>query len=85
MPVTRCFFCRRKVGKRKRGKLAYEDIYARDPSWGYIACIDCFEALEESIRKVRLRQIDESKKKMDARAEDDLWEGSESNPKNQER
>jgi len=142
MPVTRCFFCRRKIGKRKRGKLAYEDIYARDPSLGYLVCIDCFEALETSIRKVRLRQIDESNEKLearagvgmslyaidvraryenryqgtqehlekigcekcnnrgyaiidgviipcecrgDARAEDELWEGSESNPKNQER
>lgn len=89
MPMTQCFFCRRKVGKRKRGKLAYEDIYARDPSWGYIVCIDCFEALETSIRKVRLRQIDESNKKLEtiarARYEEKLWEGSESNPKNQER
>ena len=53
--MSRCFFCRRKVGKRVRGKLAYEDIYARDPSFGYLVCIACFEALEESIRKVRLR------------------------------
>ncbi|MBA7661643.1 hypothetical protein ES703_69663 [subsurface metagenome] len=67
MPMSRCFFCRRKIGKRKRGKLAYEDIYARDPSLGYLVCIDCFEALEESIRKVRLRQIDESKKRIEAR------------------
>lgn len=55
MPVSRCFFCRRKIGKRKSGKLAYEDIYARDPEHGYLVCIDCFEALETSIRKARLR------------------------------
>ena len=57
MPVTRCFFCRRKVGKRARDTLAYEDIYARDPRLGYVACIDCFDALEDSIRKVRLRKM----------------------------
>lgn len=59
MPMTRCFFCRRKIGKRKRGKLAYEDIYARDPKHGYIVCIDCFEALETSIHQIRVRIINE--------------------------
>jgi len=64
MPMTRCFFCRRKIGKRKTGFLKYEDIYARNPEHGYIACIDCFEALEESIHKIRVRIISDRIKKM---------------------
>ena len=51
--MSRCFFCRRKVGKRVRGKLAYEAIYARDPHYGYLTCIDCFDALEKSIKEIR--------------------------------
>jgi len=56
MPMSRCFFCRRKVGKRVRGKLAYDAIYARDPSLGYLVCVDCLDALEKSIKEVRARQ-----------------------------
>ena len=51
--MSRCFFCRRKVGKRARDKLAYEAIYARDPHYGYLICVDCFEALEKSIKEIR--------------------------------
>ena len=51
--MSRCYFCRRKVGKRVRGKLAYEAIYGRDPHYGYLTCVDCFDALEKSIKEIR--------------------------------
>lgn len=54
--MSRCFFCRRKVGKRVRSKLAYEAIYARDPTYGYLTCVDCVNALEKSIKEIRARK-----------------------------
>ena len=50
--MSRCFFCRRKVGKRVRSRLDYEAIYARDPTYGYLTCVDCFDALETSIKNI---------------------------------
>ena len=50
--MSRCFFCRRLIGKRVRTYLGYEAIYARDPTYGYLTCVDCFDALETSIKKI---------------------------------
>lgn len=58
--MSSCKFCKRKLTPfRKRGRLEYHAIYARDPSIGYLVCVDCLDALEKSIKSIREEEPDD--------------------------